>query len=78
MFATASGLVAEEMSTSLLTDPMVYTATAMFVLQRMFISNWIDLLMVDTILPSSNAELQLDKHFIARLVILTFSISDLH
>ena len=78
MFAIASVSVGEEMSTSLLTDPMVYTATAMFVLQRMFISNWIDLSMVDTILPSSNAEPQLDKHFIAQLVILIFSISDLH
>ena len=77
-FVTVSVTVAEEMSTSLLTDPTVYMVTAMFVLQRMFILNWIDLSMVDTIPPSSNAEPQLDRHFIAQLVILIFSISDLH
>jgi hypothetical protein len=45
----------------------------------MFILNWIDLLMVGTIPPSSNAEPQQDnKHFIIQLVMLIFSISDLH
>ena len=57
---------------------MVYMDTAMYVLQRIFILNWIDLLMVDTIPPSSNAEPQQDKNFVVQLVILIFSISDLH